>query len=108
MCLIWLCFLLPAQIVVGIWWGVGFGWLLQFGEWRPNLQGAFSFQPVLVLVLLGSSLLLAVASWRQVDQSAADGRTQWGTAVLSLPLDPNSAILADSDKYPPLFLFTAE
>ncbi len=96
-------FLLPAQIMVGIWWALGLGWLLQVGEWRPSFQGAFTMQPVLLLVLVGPAVLSAVPSWRQVDQSADDGRTQWGTAVLALPLAENSAILADSDKYPPLF-----
>ncbi len=96
-------FLLPAQIMVGIWWALGLGWLLQFGEWRPGFQRAFTMQPVLLLLLMGPTVLPAVNSWRQVDQSGDDGRTRWGTAVLSLPLAENSAILADSDKYPPLF-----
>ncbi|KAA3656883.1 MAG: DUF2723 domain-containing protein, partial [Chloroflexi bacterium] len=96
-------FLLPAQIMVGICWTLGLGWLLQLGEWRLSFQGGFSIQPVLLLILVGPVVLLAVRSWPQVDQSDDDGRTQWGTAVLSLPLAENSAILADSDKYPPLF-----
>jgi hypothetical protein len=96
-------FLLPAQIVVGICWGIEFGWLLQLGSERLTWGRDFSIQPILVLIMLGPAVLLAVDSWRQVDLSVDDGRTQWGTAVLSLPLAENSAILADSDKYPQLF-----
>jgi len=97
-------FLMGAHVVVALWWAAGATALVEIGDWRleigrarPNLQSLIStllFLPI---------LLLAIATWPQVDRSQADGLVGWGTAVLNLPLAPNSAILADSEKIAPLY-----
>jgi len=110
-------FLIPAHLIIGIFWGVGVMGIFEFsnwavkrvasGEWQvasggwrgliSNLQSPISS---LLLILI---LLPAIAHWPQIDRSGDDGLTQWGTAVLSLPLDENAAILADSEKIAPLY-----
>ncbi|MCA9922687.1 MAG: hypothetical protein KC421_09950, partial [Anaerolineales bacterium] len=97
-------FLLPAQIVVGIWWAFGLVAIVDAGSWALKIKRvSFSIRAFVLVLLLVPTLLHVVAVWPQVDQSADDGQTRWGTAVLAQPLAENSAILADSDKYPPLY-----
>ena len=95
-------FLIPAQIVVGIGVAAGLMTLLTWREWRLEVSDA-PLLPLLLAMILLPMLLRTVDTWRQVDQSVDDGRTRWGTAVLNQPLLPNAAILADSDKFPPLY-----
>lgn len=109
-------FLIPAFIVTAIWWGVGLTALVSImlsayslisrtppGDHKRRVKTA-----LLAIALLGLSAVLLVSwnahdRWSSTDASSNDGRTGWGRAVLSLPLENGSAILADSDKFPPLY-----
>ncbi|NJN54729.1 MAG: hypothetical protein HC804_08235, partial [Anaerolineae bacterium] len=100
-------FLIPAQLVVGICWGVGLyavGVLFQRGRQRwawPDLS------PLLFTFLLLPTILLAVSHWQANDQSATNPLERWGRAVLALPLAEGAAILADSEKIAPLLYLQA-
>ena len=89
-------FLLPAHLVIAVWLGVG---LYGLGE----IMGRPMLRPVLALATLGLLLGTVPGRWLTVDRSADDGRQQWGRAVLALPLAGGAAILADSEKFPPLY-----
>lgn len=96
-------FLIPAQVMVGIFWACGLTAVFHFithllpTHYLPILQSS------LTLLLLLPTLLLAANNRTQLDQSGDDGRTVWGKGVLQQPLAANAAILADSEKFPPLF-----
>ncbi|MCB8943890.1 MAG: DUF2723 domain-containing protein [Ardenticatenaceae bacterium] len=97
-------FLIPAQLIIGICWAAGvmaIGGIgrLETRDWRLGS----SLQSLVSSLLFLSVLLLAIRHWPQLDRSAEDGLTQWGTAVLHLPLAENAAILADSEKIAPLY-----
>jgi len=94
-------FLLPAHLVMALWWGIGLAALVRFlapaQRWRPLVAAA-------VLTLATLPLLWQAASaWPDLDRSQPDGRTQWGRGVLAMALPEGAAILADSEKYPPLY-----
>lgn len=89
-------FLLPAHLVMAVWMGIG---LYGLGE----IMGQPKLRPVLTLVIFGLVLGGVPGRWLTIDRSADDGRQQWGRAVLALPLANGAAILADSEKFPPLY-----
>lgn len=95
-------FLLGAQVVMGLWWAAGAAALWQVAR-RLGRGRETAVAPLLSTLLCLPLLLLALQTWPQVDRSRDDGLTQWGTAVLRLPLAPHSAILADSEKIAPLY-----
>lgn len=103
-------FLIPAQMMVGLFWGYAFYLGMQQTNWGLGLDwlglgraSGLTLKPLFLFLFLIAMVNLTVAHWRQNDQSMDDGRTQWGTAVLNLPIPQNAAILADSLKFPPLF-----
>lgn len=109
-------FLLPVVLIMAIWWGIGLGavfnWLDRFicsskYTARHPQDGRVATKMittgVLVTLLLALGLKTVSEHWSSVDASQDDGRPTWAEAVLSLPLDEGSAILADSDKFPPLY-----
>ena len=99
-------FLIPAQLVVGLCWASGATAVLQLITHRLDRENkplVPLVQTAVLLLLLLPMLLLAVNNRARLDSSAADGRTQWGVGVLQQPLAANAAILADSDKFPPLY-----
>jgi hypothetical protein len=99
-------FLIPAQLVLGLFWASGVTVIFHVITQRLNHDSKplvpLVCTAVLLLILL-PTLLLAVNNRARLDSSMADGRTQWGMGVLQRPLDANAAILADSDKFPPLY-----
>jgi hypothetical protein len=102
-------FLIPAQLVVGVWWAVGLAvglaWARRWAAWAqwPDVTAL-----VTTLALI-PALTLAVDHWAANDQSGENALEQWGRAVLALPLAEGAAILADSEKIAPLlYLQTAE
>lgn len=99
-------FLIPAQLVVGLFWASGVTVILHIVTQRLNHDSRplvpLVRTAVLLLILL-PTLLLIVNNRARLDSSMADGRTQWGLGVLQQPLAANAAILADSDKFPPLY-----
>lgn len=91
-------FLIPAHVVLGLWLGVGLGWLMGFLQRR-----AASLVPV---VLAAAVLLPLSRLWLTgplLDTSREQADEAWGRAVMSLPMAPGAAILADSEKFPPLY-----
>ncbi|WP_420643668.1 DUF2723 domain-containing protein [Candidatus Leptofilum sp.] len=99
-------FLIPAQLVVGLLWASGLTAVLQTITRRLNHENkplAPFVQTAVLLLLLLPTLMLVVNNQTRLDSSMADGRTAWGLGVLQQPLAENAAILADSDKFPPLY-----
>jgi hypothetical protein len=101
-------FLIPAQIVVAVWWMAGAMKIGDFGltilDWSANHQSSIvNHQSLIITLLIIPILLLAVQHWPQIDRSQDGGLTEWGQGVLALPLDENAAILADSEKIAPLY-----
>lgn len=93
-------FLLPAQLILAIWWGSG---VAAAGRWLSEKTGANFLGALLALLAVAPFLLGAAARWEQVDRSEPDGRTRWAEGVLARPLERGAAILADSEKFPPLY-----
>ncbi len=99
-------FLIPAQLVVGLFWATGVTAVLRLlvrlvdRENRPLIP---LLQTAVLLLLLLPTLMLLVNNRARLDRSSDDGRTAWGLGVLQQPLAENAAILADSDKFPPLY-----
>ena len=99
-------FLIPAQLVIGLFWASGVTAVCQWINQRLSRENkplAPLIRTAILLLLLLPMLLLAVDNFAALDNSAPDGRTQWGVGVLQQPLAENAAILADSDKFPPLY-----
>ncbi len=99
-------FLIPAQLVVGLCWGCGVTAVLQLITYRLNHDNKKlvpAVQAGVLLLILLPTLLLAIHNRARLDSSTADGRIRWGLGVLQHPLAANAAILADSDKFPPLY-----
>lgn len=102
-------FVIPAQLIVGIWWTMGVMAFTTAVTAKMAIVRHARLQPLLLTFLITPSLLLAVDHWHVNDQSGHDGLTQWGRAVLALPLADGAAILADSEKIAPLlYLQVAE
>ncbi|MFZ1397171.1 MAG: DUF2723 domain-containing protein, partial [Candidatus Promineifilaceae bacterium] len=99
-------FLIPAQLVVGLLWGSGVTAVLHLITQRLHHERRALVplvQPIVLLLLLLPTLMLVVNNQARLHSSMADGRTAWGRGVLQQPLAQNAAILADSDKFPPLY-----
>lgn len=97
-------FLIPAHLLTAVFIGTAVTLASHTLQKNTPLPPAALFS-----LLIIASLLPTPATWTAVDQSASDGLTQWGRAVLSLPLAQNAAILADSEKIAPLaYLHSAE
>ncbi len=95
-------FLIPAQIVVAVWWMGGVTTIVNCQLSIINCQ-LKNLQPLISSLLILPILLATVTNWPQIDRSSNDGLTEWGNGVLSLPLAENAAILADSEKIAPLY-----
>ncbi len=122
-------FLLPAHLILAIWIGAGLSFLIDLlstlakVKWRPSgqkrlrspgiapLPGSFAtFARVAkcLSLFIGSLFIVHCLSriWLNfplVDQSHNQGGYAWGQYVLSLPLAPGSAVLADAEKFAPLY-----
>ncbi|WP_420632288.1 DUF2723 domain-containing protein [Candidatus Leptofilum sp.] len=99
-------FLIPAQLVVGLLWASGLTAVHQNIAHRLNHENkplAPLVQTAVLLLLLLPTVTLVVNNRARLDSSMADGRIAWGVGVLQQPLAENAAILADSDKFPPLY-----
>jgi hypothetical protein len=102
-------FIIPAHLVMAVYWGAGLAGLVVILEaYRSRASQLAGYKSLLAAVLMVIFILpgfitAAIATWPGVNAAGEDGRTAWARAVLALPLDPNGAILADSDKFPPLY-----
>ena len=89
-------FLLPAHFVQALWMALGVTALLRAPAWAAWPQ----------LALAAFALLPLSGFWRNfsaVDQSADWRADQQARSTLALPLRQGAAILADSERMPPLF-----
>jgi hypothetical protein len=100
-------FLIPAYLIMTLFWAAG---LVAIMASIPRLiptAGTYFvalLQALVVLIALTPAFLMAVGqTWPAVDSSRDDGRSNWARNVLDLPIPSGAAILADSDKFPPLY-----
>lgn len=100
-------FLIPAFLIMAIFWAVGLVALMRLVARLLVGQGAHFttlLQALIALLVVFPGLAIASQqTWPTVDRSADDGRTLWARSVLDLPIPGGAAILADSDKFPPLY-----
>ncbi len=89
-------FLLPAHAILALWIGVGVALAAEFLSQRRGIGGVVALAALLPLGLIWTN-------YAAVDRSRDRGRLAWGRYVLNLPLAPDSAILADIDKFAPLY-----
>lgn len=91
-------FLLPAHLILALWMGAGLALLTRLTDrLRPLATG---------LLLALFALLPLSRIWLNlpaVDQSGRVEAERWGRYVLSLPLASSAAILADGEKFAPLY-----
>ena len=109
-------FLLPAHLILVIWIGAGIASLVEFTS-RLNRFPSISRRSSLVLgpcsLVLVHWTLFILSAWLSfsriwlnlplVDQSHNQGGYAWGQYALSLPLTSGSAVLADVEKFAPLY-----
>ncbi|MBU0704392.1 MAG: DUF2723 domain-containing protein, partial [Chloroflexi bacterium] len=86
-------FLLPAHLILALWIGAGVAFLARL---TPRLGPFAVLFALLPLSLIWTNLPL-------VDQSHDRGNYAWGQYVLSLPLAEGGAVLADVEKFAPLY-----
>ncbi len=94
-------FLIPAHLVTALWITSGVAALASL------VRRLVPFRAVLLPLLLTLFALLPLSlageHWSVVDRSAPNPLETWGRRVLNLDLDPNAAVLADSEKIAPLY-----
>jgi hypothetical protein len=95
-------FLLPAHMILAIWMGIGAACLVELMTARiPFARHAWRAALVALFALVPLS-----AVWTNlpaVDRSQDRGGYAWGQYALDQPLEPGSAILADTKKFAPLY-----
>jgi hypothetical protein len=102
-------FLLPAHLILAVWIGTGIAALTAlFSRFRhPTLVirhcSLFIVQCSLVILIALLPLSRIWLNFPLVDQSHNDGNLAWGQYVLSLPLAADGAVLADVEKFAPLY-----
>lgn len=100
-------FLIPAHLVLALFWGSGMGALLSGVEWlmhsrqRPKWQ--FPLSSILIVLLLLPTIGRLSHTGSLITASDNAELQAWGEAVLAMPLSRNAAILADSEKIAPLY-----
>lgn len=91
-------FLLPAHLLLALWIGSGVAFLTEL---------ASRVRPRLVLYILAVVALLPLSrvwsNFSLVDRSRDTGGYLWGRYVMSLPLAQHGAVLADVEKFAPLY-----
>ncbi|MBN2394020.1 MAG: DUF2723 domain-containing protein [Anaerolineae bacterium] len=97
-------FIIPAHLILVLWIGVGAARITSCELRVANRELRITTNRVLITLfaLLPLSLL-----WRNqpLQNMRAEGEADeaWGHYTLSQPLAPDAAILADSEKFPPLY-----
>ncbi len=97
-------FLLPAHLTMTFALAAGPAFIvlwLRENKSRPALANVVSTG--FILLIAGIGFYRATSTYRQVDASAENPLVNWGRSTLALPLDDGAIILADSDKFPPLY-----
>ncbi len=97
-------FLIPAHVVLTFWLGTGALCLLM---WLSQHLSPPYQQPATILFVLALAYLPLSQLWHTgptLDTKTVGYKDEaWGRYVLSLPLANNAVILADSEKFPPLY-----
>jgi hypothetical protein len=100
-------FLLPAHLILTIWIGVGLDLLANLAaSVLSSVLHDRSLSAVYSLLIVPFALLPLGRIWLNfpvVDQSKNHGGYQWGEYVLGLPLAEQGAVLADIEKFAPLY-----
>ena len=100
-------FLIPAFLIMALFWAAGLVAIMALIARVIPAAGSHLVAPLRALVVLiavsPAFLMTAGQTWPAVDSSQDDGRSVWGRSVLKLPIPTGAAILADSDKFPPLY-----
>ncbi|UCG25938.1 MAG: DUF2723 domain-containing protein [Chloroflexota bacterium] len=100
-------FLIPAYLIMALFWTAGLvAIMVVIARLIPSAGAHFRapVQAMIILIAVSQALLMAAEqTWPAVDSSHDDGRSKWGSSVLDLPIPAGAAILADSDKFPPLY-----
>jgi len=91
-------FLLPTHLLLALWMGLGGGALVR---WAGRRRGEISALLLALLALLPLSRIWI--NLGLVDQSRRMEAERWGRYVLSLPLVQDAAVLADGEKFAPLY-----
>ncbi|MFW6062771.1 MAG: protein O-mannosyl-transferase family [Chloroflexota bacterium] len=102
-------FILPLHLILALLWGLGIGVatsalialtnrVTRNGDVSKLLLAACLAVPLSAVIVLS-----AARTWPSLDRSQADGGGEWARGVLQMPLPPGAAILADSEKFPPLY-----
>ncbi len=98
-------FLLPVHVVIAVSLAAGvagaIAWLSRL-SWTVRLPTGV-VAGLLFLVAAGPLVWRTADLWVTLDQSARDGGEAWARGVMSRPLAPGGAILADSEKIAPLY-----
>lgn len=91
-------FMLPAHLLMALWMVAGLNAVLGTARNLP------AWSPCLLLAMF--ALLPLSRIWlnlEAVDQSRRNQAELWGRRVLELPLAPGAAVLADGEKFAPLY-----
>jgi hypothetical protein len=109
-------FLIPAFLITAVWLGVGVGALVRGAHWiinktTPQTAASGEAGDTLIKIAAGAigaavlviALITAADRWSSIDASQDDGGTAWARAVMEGAIEEGAAILADSDKFPPLY-----
>ena len=93
-------FLLPAQLIIAVWLGIGlYGMQQAINRLTPS-NPIWGMWPLLLILL---TLPQIASRYETVDRSAENPLVVWGEGVLAQELTAGSTILADSEKIAPLF-----
>ncbi len=106
-------FLIPAHVVLTFWLGLGMQMLNRAPVSWGGLRGSGAARAGYLTAVVGPGLaaFALLFGLRQIWTTGptldtlTQGRTDesWARYVLQLPLDQDAAILADSEKFPPLY-----
>lgn len=102
-------FILPIHLILALLWGLGVGVVIRtlahaVNRVADSADASKQLIAVCLAAILSAVIVLSAArAWPSLDRSQADGGTQWARGVLQLPLPSGAAILADSERFPPLY-----
>ena len=100
-------FLIPAHILIALFWSAGLAGILTLPVALLQRRGwtdwTLLLSACLILISLTPTLLRIVHNWPDTAYTDQVALQAWGEGVLSLPLEPDAAILADSEKIAPLY-----
>ena len=100
-------FLIPAHAVIALFWGAGLAGILAFAVALLARHGGMTWRlplsVAITLLLILPALLRLVDDWPDTAYRDQVALQAWGEGVLSLSLEQNATVLADSEKIAPLY-----